>query len=73
MIDIVPLYIGVRCGLAYHDGRSQVSIPKYAPIWPILQKGCTMVEWTRWRHRNANDKDVFQYVIKIHFQNFNEL
>ena len=26
------------------------------PILPILQKGRTTVEWTWWRHRNANNK-----------------
>jgi len=27
------------------------------PILPILQKDRTKVEWTWWRHRNANNND----------------
>jgi len=56
-LDTAPLYTGIHYELAYHrDGRSQVSIPNVPPIWPNLKKGRTTVEWTWWRHRNANNK-----------------
>jgi len=38
-------------------GHQIISIPQYAPILPLLQKGRTTVEWTWWRHRNANSRD----------------
>jgi len=54
-----------------HLGHSsqKISFHNLPPVFPVLQKGrTTVLEWTRWRHRNANNVIFVWYAQQHEYQ-----